>query len=164
MCQVSHRKVPSCTMDVHCMVHPCAKLHMSRSNCVPIFPIARCHSVPMFPICMSHNVLREVIAWIKRVPSFSPPCAKVAKTRGHQVSSYPSQGAIACQVAHRKVPSCAMCTYASHHKVSSCAKLPIERCHQVPMFPITCASCEQNFPSQGAIVCVSFPSQVAIMC
>ena len=185
MCQVSYRKVPSCAKDAHRMVHPCAKLHTSRSHCVPILPIARCHRVPMFPICMSHNVLREVIAWISRVPSFPPPCAKVAKTRCHRVSSYPSQGAIACQVAHRKVPSRALCAYGSHRKVpsralcaygshrnvSSCAKLLIERCHQVPMCPITCASCEQNCPSQGAIVCVlpschhvlSFPLQGAIM-
>ena len=118
MCQVSHLKVPSCAKDAHRMVYRCAKLPKSSSHCMPILPIARCHCVPMLPIRLCHHVLREVIAWFTRVPSYRPLCAKVAKSRCQRVPSCPSQGSIGCKVAHHNVPLR--------------AKLPIARCHCVP--------------------------------
>ena len=171
MCQVSYRKVPSCGKDAHRMVHPCAKLPKSRIHCMPILPIARCHCVPMFPIHLCHRVPREVIAWFTPVPSCPPPCAKVAKSRCHRVQSYPSQGAIGCQVAHNNVPLLAkLPIVVDHRKVSLraklhcwvplCAMLPITRCHRVPSCPSPCAKVAKSrchlvrsCPSQGAIVC-----------
>ena len=150
------------------MVHLCAKLPTSRFHYVPILPLARCH------LCsyVSHlHVPRVVIAWFTREPRYPPPYAQVAKSWCHRVPSCPSQGAILCQVAHRKeplraklpttrchcVPSCTsqgaiVChvahrkvtlrSYVTHCKVPSCGMMPIARCQCMP-------SC----PSQGAIAC-----------
>ena len=145
MCQVSHRKVTSCAKDARRMVHLCAKLPTSRSHCVPILPIARCHRVLMLPIRMCDHVPREVITWFPSVPIYQPLCAKVAKSRCHLVPSCPSRGAIVCQVDNHKVPLRTKLLNTSHY-VPSCAsqgatacKLPIARCHCMPMLPIaTC--------------------------
>ena len=115
MCQGSYLKVPSCAKRAYVkealcakgaqhMLHLCAKLPTSSRHCVPILPIVRCHRVPMLPIRMCHHVPRDVIAWFTHVPGCLPQCAKVAKSRCHRVSSCPSNCAIVCQVAHRKVP------------------------------------------------------------
>ena len=136
------------------MVHPCAKLPTSRSHCVPIFPIEWCHRFPILRIRVCHHWPRGVT----HVPSYPPSYAKVAKSRCHCVPSCPSQGAIAYQVAHRKVPlltklpiashcvpSCpsqgAIVCHVAHHKVPSCGILPIARCYLV-----------QNLLCQGVIV------------
>ena len=69
-----------------------------------------------------------------------------------------SQGAIVCQVAHHKVPSC--------------ANFPIIRCHYAPCYPLQGAikcqvpiasHCMPSCPSQGAIACLHCPSQGAIV-
>ena len=128
-CQVAYHSVPGCpsqgamcAKDAQCgtwvyqlshrKVPSCARLPIAWCHCVPTLPIATYHCVPSFPSqgAISFQVSRG-----------KPLCAK-----------FPIPGAIACQVAHRKVPSCAMLPIARCHCILT---LPIARCHRVARCP-----------------------------
>ena len=109
VCQVSRLMEPSCSYVPHVKVSSCAYVpHVKVPSHVSNLLIA--------------NVLILVIAWFNREPSYPPPYAKVAKSWCHRVPSCPSQGAILCQVAHRKVLLRAKLPITSHC-VPSCLPL-----------------------------------------
>ena len=123
-------------------------------------PITWCHRVPMFPIactpCGKNRPSQGAIVCLYCLSAFATMCqgrlshgSPVSQVGRLCVPSWPSHGAIACQVAHRKE--------------LSCAKLPIKRCHYVPSFTlqgsIACqvahhkVNCVPSCPLQGAIAC-----------
>ena len=148
MCQVSHCREPLCAKDANRMVHLCAKLPTSSSQCMPILPIVRCHRVPILPIRLCHNVPREVIASFTRAPSCPPLFAKLAKSSCHRVPSCPSQGASTCQVTHHKVPLRAKLSIARCHCVLCCPSKGAIAC-EVPI----ASHCMPTCLSQGSITC-----------
>ena len=125
--------VPSCPLQGAIMCLNCPSQSAIVYLCCPSACVTMC------PGRLSHGsvVCQSVASVCQGGQVMEPSCAKLPIARCHCVPSWPSQGTIACQVAHRK---------------PLCAKLCIARCH-----------CVQSYTSQGAIACLSCPSQGAIL-
>ena len=156
------------------MVPPCAKFpiswshHVSTLACQGAIVCLRspCQGAIMC-LCCPLRVPRVVPKVVHRMGCplcakegwpMIPACAKLPITRSQYMPSCPSQGVVACQIAHPKVP---LHAYISHRKgaimrhiaqrmLPSCAKFIMSRCHGVAMLPI--AWCHRRL-SHGFPLC-----------
>ena len=118
------------------------------------------HCVPMLVANQSSTKLHTMslcfLSLVRKVAHCFPMLV-ANHSRADRVQSFPSRGAIAYQVSHVKVPSCA---YVAHRV----PMLPNALCHCMTSFTCHGCHCVLSCPSCGTIVCQQCPLHRAIEC